>query len=418
MSNILTKKIQSQISDYILSVDSMTKPETRCLKDMMYGILKSQSVFINQIAGSLKEKLKLKDICKRLSAQYLKEDFAQKVLKEHLSIARQQVHSESFVILDKSDITKEYACCMEGLDRVKDGDKDRVKLGYNLINVIAVDKDNEIIPLYSQAYSYEMGAKSSNQEIKTVTRKIKEVINPKSCWVIDREADQAILSDFFTLECEQCIVRLKQNTKLRYKGESLKMNQIAQKVKFSYTQTIVKIKKNKKSLHSYDIGIVPVERTTAKGKRQDLWLVVSRNHHGGLCYLLVKTTKKDLKEIALWAFSGYGKRWQIEEYHRHVKQEYKLEKIQIKTFTGLQSVLAILMCTTYILYRKIQSIHIDLLLDSGYNYLNKHNIAEITNFIYYKISKIVSNLLIPVKALWKINYSDKVNQNQMQILFN
>ena len=40
----------------------------------------------------------------------------------------------------------------------------------------------------------------------------------------------------------------------------------------------------------------------------------------------------------MWAFKGYGFRWKIEEYHRHVKQEYNLEDIQIKTFTGLHSI--------------------------------------------------------------------------------
>ena len=34
MSKILTKKIQTQLSDYFLSNSEMTKPETRCLKEI------------------------------------------------------------------------------------------------------------------------------------------------------------------------------------------------------------------------------------------------------------------------------------------------------------------------------------------------------------------------------------------------
>ena len=67
MTKILTKKIQTQLSHYFLSDTQMTKPETRCLKEMVLGILKSKSVFVNQIAASLREPLKLKDVCKRLS---------------------------------------------------------------------------------------------------------------------------------------------------------------------------------------------------------------------------------------------------------------------------------------------------------------------------------------------------------------
>ena len=57
MDKILTKQIQSQLSGYFLSATQMTKPELRCLKDMVTGILKSKSVFVNQIAASLRERL-------------------------------------------------------------------------------------------------------------------------------------------------------------------------------------------------------------------------------------------------------------------------------------------------------------------------------------------------------------------------
>lgn len=59
--------------------------------------------------------------------------------------------------------------------------------------------------------------------------------------------------------------------------------------------------------------------------------------------------------------------------------------------------LAVFIIVMYILYKRISALHIKLLLESGYNYLNRHRISELTNFIYYKISKIDSNLLIPVK---------------------
>jgi len=81
MSKILTKKIQTQLNDYFSSTQTMTKPETRCLKYMVVGILKSKSIFINQIAASLRES---KDVAKRLSAQYLKGDYAGNILESHL----------------------------------------------------------------------------------------------------------------------------------------------------------------------------------------------------------------------------------------------------------------------------------------------------------------------------------------------
>ncbi len=43
-----------------------------------------------------------------------------------------------------------------------------------------------------------------------------------------------------------------------------------------------------------------------------------------------------------------------------------------------------------------------MLLDAGYNYLSKQSVRELVNFIYYKISKVVSILLMPVRTRWKI----------------
>ena len=84
MIKILTKKIQSHLGNYFSSSTRMKKPEIRCLKNMPLGVLKSKSVFINQIAASLGESLKLKKATKRLSAQYLKETFATDELNAHL----------------------------------------------------------------------------------------------------------------------------------------------------------------------------------------------------------------------------------------------------------------------------------------------------------------------------------------------
>ena len=59
--------------------------------------------------------------------------------------------------------------------------------------------------------------------------------------------------------------------------------------------------------------------------------------------------------------------------------------------------LAILTVTMYIIYKKVKILHLELLLDAGYNYFNKHILRELTNFIYYEISKVVFILLMPVR---------------------
>ena len=254
---------------------------------------------------------------------------------------------------------------MEGLEFVKNGDTGEIGLGYNVLNINAVKADKEMSPLMGRAYSYKMGALSSNEEIKEAVLKVKGHIGDKGCWVFDRGADNGILKDFFIGECPRAIIRLKKNTKVDHGGEKVEVRELAKKVDLSIGQNVIRIKKDRPVAEIYDIGAVQIEYSIGRSVHC-LWLVVTKNRrHGGYCYLLAKSDLSTAVEVAKWAFKGYGLRWKIEEYHRHVKQEYGLEDIQIRTFTGLQSMLAVLTAAMYMIYRKIRSIHIDLLLDAG-----------------------------------------------------
>lgn len=414
---IQTKRILSQLNDYFSQTTGLTKPETKCLRDMSVGMLKSKSVLINPIAASLRESIRLKKTAKRLSDQYLKDDFAEKARKNHL--AQIHVGRENFITIDGSDIIKKYARNMEGLEAVRDGDTGEIGLGYNFINVNAVNRYEEITPLFSKAYSFEMGDRSWNNEVKKAVEQIRAGFGEKGSFVIDREADREILKDYFFTLPNQCIMRLKRNTRITFKGERMQVCKMAKKLKFNIEQEVVKVKKNKRVREAYELTAGQVS-FQAKNKTHKAWLVITRNkRHGGLCYLLVKTKKDTALEVAKWAFDGYGKRWKIEEYHRHIKQAYQLEDTQMRTFNGLQSILTVLSIAMYILYKKTSSLHIKLLLESGFNYLNKNTIHELTNFVYYKLSKIVSNLLIPVKLRWRVDKTPPDgNLKQLNLMFN
>jgi len=103
--------------------------------------------------------------------------------------------------------------------------------------------------------------------------------------------------------------------------------------------TATRILQSKKRQLVYECGTIKV-RYQIKGKMHDLWLVVTKRANGGYCWLLTRSPKESIVEVIKEAFTAYGFRWKIEEYHRHIKECYNLEDIQIKTFEGLQSMLA------------------------------------------------------------------------------
>lgn len=397
MTNVLTKQIQNKMSSYFSNLsDALHKPEVRCVREMVTGIIKNGTVLINQIASGIKDDVSLSKTTKRFRNHYNKIGFFMKLFRGHLHSVKGKIYHGDYVLVDGSDIQKKYARMMEGLDYVKDGDKHTIGLGYWLMNIVHFGKDGEMTPLFNKLYSFDHGAKSENLEVIEAVKTVRDSIEKRLKYIYDRGMDRDILRDFIISGKDDFILRLKKTTKLFYKGQEMSINDIAKKLPLFMELSAVKVNKSKRRKKYYSCGAVKVQYQIGK-QIFDLWLVATQNKGGGYCYLLTRTPQENIVEIIKETFVAYGYRWKIEEYHRHIKECYGLEDIQVKTFEGLQSMLAILTIAMSIIYRELASIHIRLLLESGVKTLNKEKIYELYNFIYYKISKILKVLLAHVK---------------------
>jgi len=411
----LTKQIQTSISRYFKKTSKfLTKAESRNLREMVTGILKSQQMFVNQIATNICDSISLKQTTKRFRRHYNKPGFWKKINNAHLESVKGKVHNGDYALLDISDIQKKYARMMEGIDLVKDGDTGKIGWGYWLMNVILANKYKELTPLYSKLYSFDAGSLSENKEVMLAVEHISQTIQKLFTWVIDRGGDRSVLKDYFVKNIERFIIRLKRNTRLSYKGQSLAVNQIKNKVKLDTELKVIKVKKNKRKTRRYTAGATKVGYEI-KNKKFELWLIVIRNLHGGFSYFLVRSEKENKEEVIKQCIEAYGLRWKIEEYHRHIKQQYHLEDIQVKTFDGLQSMLSILTVAMHLIYREVSALHNKILLESGIKTLNKESVYELFNFTYYKIGNIIKILFAHIKP--RAFLPDKSPEPSVQLSF-
>ncbi|MGD9991938.1 MAG: transposase [Salinivirgaceae bacterium] len=393
MSKVLTKQVQNKVSEYFLKFSNyMTKPESRCIREMTTGILKTGTVLVNKIASGINDDISLSQTTKRFRNHYNKLGFFKKLFRGHMESVKGKIHHGDYILFDGSDIQKKYAKFMDGLDYVKDGDKGGIGLGYWLMDVVHFGKDQSMTPLINKLYSFDHGAKSENKEVIEAIEEVNSVIDKDVTHIFDRGMDRPICRDFIIKQDNNFILRLNAKTKLIYKGEELSVNKISRKVTLFMELSATKIQKSKKKLLKYDCGAIKV-KYQIKGKLYDLWLVVTKRKDGGYCWLLTRSPKESIVEVIGEAFKAYGFRWKIEEYHRHIKSCYRLEDIQIKTFEGLQSMLAILTIAMSLIYRSISTLHQKLILYSGVKTMNKEKSYELFNFIYYKISTIIKSLL-------------------------
>ena len=148
--------------------NGVNHPTSKFVMDMQFGLAKSGSCLISEIARSLNEEIKLnytiERLCDNLSNMYDEE--SNTIWNNYLKEVKKNVDLDnSIVLFDDSDINKEYSRKLEDLDRVIDAsstDK-RIVNGYHVCEATILTKnEKQPLSIYSNIYS----CKSNNFESK------------------------------------------------------------------------------------------------------------------------------------------------------------------------------------------------------------------------------------------------------------
>jgi hypothetical protein len=126
----------------------------------------------------------------------------------------------------------------------------------------------------------------------------------------------------------------------------------------------------------------------------------------------------DPQEIAEDTFRGYGYRWHIEDFHRHVKDQFNWKISKLEKYARLQTMLMIIAIGMYLLYTETRSLHQRLLTEIKIRTITKANAWELVGFVYYKIGTIFRILLSNVIVRAYIPLKKYVNTNIGQLSLN
>ena len=149
------------------------------------------------------------------------------------NLLQQQSHKlkkGSLIIVDPSDIVKKYATEMEGLSRVRDGNDGKWRPGYDVLDIVGVNKGKEgisILPIHSELYSNTL-------EIDTIKSKlfdrIVEIIihsNNRGTFVFDRGFDdQKVIKELHQHDASY-IIRMKKVRDVYVNGERSNIASVA-----------------------------------------------------------------------------------------------------------------------------------------------------------------------------------------------
>jgi len=408
-----TQAVQTKLWQFTNSLKTdFSKPEHKFIHQSLFGILKGGHVQINTIGRSLQEKISTKKVAKRLSYHLVKENMADKINRSTVKVQRHRLSSCRYLIFDDSDIVKKYARKMEGLDRVRDGSKHEISIGYWLCNVSAVNEDGSmIIPLYSQLYSHKKESIGENGQILKAIEQVMEYAPKELIWVMDRGMDRNILYDALDDRGYNYLIRQTGNRNLILNGKEMPLKQISRKVKLKWEYKLIRIHKNKRREIYFKAGAVKVKRP---GRSKELWLVVVKYQRGGYSwYLLSKADCISEHDAVGTVFEGYPLRWKIEELHRQIKQDYNLESIRLQRYEALKTMNALLWMALSFLYTRLESLALDIIFEPELGLVNRKRLGDLLRFVYYKLALAVKRIL----ALARVYYPPRrINSNNGQLV--
>ncbi len=342
-------RLKAQLSKFTSELcGGLSKPLTKFVSEMLYGIESSQDVKLSNIGRALGEAIPLIRTEKRLSRNLKHAEIETELTSKLVAMASTRICEDTVLALDLSDIRKEYARKMEHLATVWDGSTGETHPGYWLVDVTAAEVNgSDIVPVCQKLFSAEAKEYvSENAEILSVVDAANRHLNGRGIWTMDRGCDRKKLLEPLLDKHLRFVIRSTGERMVRDRRGRLRgIAELAAGCKLRHQARVVKIDKGQEKTYELHYGAEPFRLV---GRDEMLWLVVVAGF-GEQPILLVTNLKLRARdsESVWWAARIYWTRWKIEETFRFVKQSYNLEDIRVMKYRRLKNLVVLVTAAAY-----------------------------------------------------------------------
>lgn len=310
------------------------KPTRKFYIDIIYGILKSQSIVLSDIVHSLNEKITPKKSIERLS-RFLNRNFDLEFRDNLLKLALTMM-PKTFKIfsVDDTDVIKPYGKKFESLGRLRDGSSlnNDIEKGYRVSCITALtDETKHPMPIYDIFHSEtEPGFRSINiytfNGLEFVSSHLRDY---EGVFVFDRGYDDYKIIDFVSQHKQYFVVRVTKNRKIYVKNKKIGL-----------------IEEGKKKKGKIVIPLVyKGSKLTAKVSHLKVKLLDGKEYFSVFCYLgnasepMTLLTNKPIvsKEDVISVVLNYASRWKIEEQFRFKKNGFNFEDFRVRSLNRINN---------------------------------------------------------------------------------
>ncbi len=337
----------------------LPKPARRLVREMLWGITLGGSLHLSVISRWLEDKAtRLLYRVKRLSRGLAnprgwKEE---ETLRQHVAQMAGLVTEETTLVIDTSDIRKDYGTHFQYLERIHDGSKDETAPGYNFLSVTAVFAAGRQLPLYTAPYSTKApDYEGENSEFLKALETVSGAVGTKGVWVADKHFDNRWIFNEFEARRLRFLIAGRHEDRTVVApgggGSEEPLSALIARVGLSHQMRLkrsYRAKGGKPVTLLVHFGACPVELPEAYDSRRkarhglSLYLIVVEGYRpdGGRSFFLTNIPVRGEEPKLLEALlRHYRNRWAVEEMHEFLKGSFHLEDFRVRSFRAIRRIL-------------------------------------------------------------------------------
>lgn len=390
-------KIRDQIEKFMgVFSPHFSKPKQRFIRDMIFGIQAAKDVKLSNITRALDEPIKLKKTEERLSRNLDMPGLGDVIHEQLAATAGNRVKKDTLIIVDPTDIRKQYAKCMPFLGRVRDGSTGELVNGYwGCLAVACETGKRKMIPLHQRLWSTRApGTVSENHQLLEIVETIRGGVGQRGIYVMDRGGDRGRLYNPLLKKQLRFIIRLTGQRDLMVRGRKRNSLELARGCPVSFHDQIVRETEEGEKTYQIRYGF---RRVKLPGKKQQLYLVVVNGFGKKPLMILTNVEVKKTRKALWFIVESYLSRWLVEDAIRFIKQSYRLEDIRLLSYRRLQNMMALVLAAVYFSAVWLgDSLRLSVL--SSHVIKAAKRFYGLTEFCYYALADGIAALLSRIPA--------------------
>lgn len=310
--------------------------ESKFVTQAIYGILKSRSVILRNIAAGLNEPIRIKNTIDRLS-QNLSRTLSPEIHRNYTQKITRTLGDQPVILVDDSDVIKPHGQKFEALGQVRDGSSkdNKIEKGYMVTEMVGITANKkQPVSLFSHIHSSrETGYTSANDVLFQGLNQVIDSLSTKATFVFDRYYDMNALFNYMYKQEQDFIIRLTEKRKLFWKGKWFKAATLRDSRKGKIKTTLTFREDGKERKETVYISHLNIQITASK-KSVNLVLVYGLGERP-----MMLATNKTIrgKDDVVHIVRTYMSRWRIEEYFRFKKQHFGFENFRVRSLTSINN---------------------------------------------------------------------------------